>query len=104
MAKQASNINSIHSLSVDANSLINKPGWEGSFDRILLDAPCSGLGTLSRHPDARWRITQDQIDELVVLQSDLLECLLPLLRSVGRIVYATCTIHPKENVEQIAGY
>ena len=59
------------------------------------------MGTLARHPDARWRMSQIKIAELVVLQSKLLEGVLPLLCKGGRLVYATCTIHPAENANQI---
>jgi 16S rRNA (cytosine967-C5)-methyltransferase len=69
----------------------------GSFDRILVDAPCSGLGTLARHADARWRIDPAVIEALVALQHQLLIGLLPLLRPGGRLVYSTCTVHPQEN-------
>lgn len=78
--------------------------WHGGFDRILVDAPCSGLGTLARHADARWRIGPAAIDELVPLQRQLLEGLAPLLRPGGRLVYATCTVHPRENGELIAAF
>jgi len=80
------------------------PELRGSFDRILVDAPCSGLGTLARHADARWRIDPSSIDTLVVLQRQLLEGLLPLLKPGGRLVYATCTVHPRENGELIAAF
>ena len=78
--------------------------WQGGFDRILVDAPCSGLGTLARHADARWRIGPAAIDDLVLLQRQLLEGLAPLLRAGGRLVYATCTVHPRENGELIAAF
>ena len=78
--------------------------WQGGFDRILVDAPCSGLGTLARHADARWRIGPAAIDDLVLLQRQLLEGLAPLLRPGGRLVYATCTVHPRENGELIAAF
>jgi 16S rRNA (cytosine967-C5)-methyltransferase len=82
----------------DATALAQEqPELQGSFDRILVDAPCSGLGTLARHADARWRIDPAAIEELVVLQRQLLEGLLPLLKPQGRMVYATCTVHPSEN-------
>jgi 16S rRNA (cytosine967-C5)-methyltransferase len=74
-----------------------KPEWRASFDRILLDAPCSGLGTLARHGDARWRMDPGAIQELTALQQQLLEGLLPLLKPGGQLVYATCTVHPAEN-------
>ncbi len=89
----------------DSNLLVERmPSWRGSFQRILIDAPCSGLGTLARHPDARWRITPKHVEELVCLQADLLDNLLPLLKSGGRLVYATCTIHPSENSDQISSF
>jgi len=89
-------------LVADSNELLDKhPEWKGFFDRILIDAPCSGLGTLARHPDARWRINKDNIQELVELQSQLLNSLAPLLKSGGKLVYSTCTIHPDENFNQI---
>ena len=78
--------------------------WHGGFDRILVDAPCSGLGTLARHADARWRIGPAAIDDLVLLQRQLLEGLAPLLRPGGRLVYATCTVHPRENGELISSF
>jgi 16S rRNA (cytosine967-C5)-methyltransferase len=80
------------------------PELRGSFDRILVDAPCSGLGTLARHADARWRIDPAAIDGLVLLQRQLLEGLLPLLKPGGRLVYATCTVHPRENGELIEAF
>ncbi len=82
------------------------PGAIGGppFDRILLDAPCSGLGTLARHPDGRWRITPAAITELTALQRTLLEAMLPLLVPGGRLVYATCTVHPSENGALIAAF
>ena len=94
----------INALAADAAQLLEeRPQWRASFDRILLDAPCSGLGTLARHPDARWRITEASISDLVQLQAGLLDGLLPLLKPGGRIVYATCTVHPAENTDQIHG-
>jgi 16S rRNA (cytosine967-C5)-methyltransferase len=69
-----------------------------------VDAPCSGLGTLARHADARWRIGPAAIDDLVLLQRQLLEGLAPLLRPGGRLVYATCTVHPRENGELISSF
>ncbi len=89
-------------LVADSNDLLDKnPEWKDYFHRILIDAPCSGLGTLARHPDARWRINKDNIQKLVGLQSNLLISLAPLLKNGGRLVYSTCTIHPDENCNQI---
>ena len=89
-------------LVADSNDLLAQhPEWLDYFHRILIDAPCSGLGTLSRHPDARWRINNDSIKQLVSLQSRLLMSLSDLLKSGGKLVYSTCTIHPDENSNQI---
>jgi len=92
-------------LVADSNELLaNHPEWENYFHRILIDAPCSGLGTLARHPDARWRIDNSNIKELVSLQGQLLKSLSPLLKSGGKLVYSTCTIHPDENFNQIKNF
>ncbi len=90
-------------LAADATTLLaERPGWRQRFDRILLDAPCSGLGTLARHADARWRQTPSSVAELVALQGALLDGLAPLLAPGGRLVYATCTVHPAENQDSVA--
>ncbi len=92
-------------LVANSNDLLDKnPEWEACFHRILIDAPCSGLGTLARHPDARWRMNKDNIQELVKLQSQLLKSLAPLLKDGGKMVYSTCTIHPDENSNQIKNF
>ncbi len=97
-------LTAVQPLAADATDLSAVAAAEGRFDRVLLDAPCSGLGTLARHPDARWRITPAAIDELVLLQRRLLEALAPRLLPAGRLVYATCTVHPRENGEVIAAF
>ncbi len=98
-------LKNIKFLAADSIKLLEvKPSWRNYFNRILLDAPCSGLGTLARNPDARWRMNQQKIKELVQLQFNLLEGLLPLLMPGGRFVYSTCTIHPDENSDQIRGF
>ncbi|MDY7021921.1 MAG: 16S rRNA (cytosine(967)-C(5))-methyltransferase [Cyanobacteriota bacterium] len=68
-----------------------------SSDRVLLDAPCSGLGTLHRRADARWRHTPENVKELSILQAELLEKTATWVKPGGYLVYATCTIHPLEN-------
>lgn len=73
----------------------------GQCDRVLLDAPCSGLGTLHRHADARWRQTPDSVRELTVLQQELLEQTSQWVKPGGFLVYATCTLHPAENEDRI---
>ena len=70
-----------------------------SFDRVLLDAPCSGLGALRRRPDARWRIAQKDIDELVQVQRQLFTEAIALVRPGGELVYSVCTITAAETSE-----
>ncbi|MFO7629047.1 MAG: 16S rRNA (cytosine(967)-C(5))-methyltransferase [Prochlorococcaceae cyanobacterium] len=98
-------LGSIRPLAADATALAAaRPDWLASFDRILIDAPCSGLGTLARHADARWRITPAALESLLPLQQQLLSGLAPLLRPGGRLVYATCTVDPRENGDQVASF
>ena len=95
-------VGSIHALAADAATLLkDRPQWGESFQRILIDAPCSGLGTLARHPDARWRVTPESIRTLLPQQQALLDGLVPLLAPSGMLVYSTCTIHPDENQVQV---
>ncbi len=79
--------------------------WDGRpFDRILLDAPCSATGILRRQPDIRWHRRGADIAPLVALQARLLDALWPLLAPGGRLVYATCSILPDENAQQIDAF
>lgn len=64
----------------------------GAFDRVLVDAPCSGLGVLRRRPDARWRINPDDLERLAALQRRLLAAAVPLVRVGGVLVYSVCTL------------
>jgi len=73
----------------------------GQFDRVMLDAPCSNLGTLARRPDARWRKTPEQIDELAGLQAELLVAAARVTRPGGVLVYSVCTISPQEGPQQV---
>jgi 16S rRNA (cytosine967-C5)-methyltransferase len=74
-----------------------KPTWpEGSFDRVLADVPCSGLGALRRRPEARWRRTPEDVEELRPLQEALLESAITSVRSGGVVAYVTCSPHPDE--------
>jgi 16S rRNA (cytosine967-C5)-methyltransferase len=67
------------------------------FEKILVDAPCTGTGTLARHPEIRWRLTKDQIDELHRLQVAILRNALAQLAPGGTLVYSTCSMEPEEN-------
>lgn len=69
----------------------------GKFDRVLVDAPCSGTGTLRRNPDLKWRQTPEQVVELTGMQTKILEAAAPLVRPGGVLVYATCSLLVQEN-------
>jgi len=69
----------------------------GKCDRVLVDAPCSGLGTLRRNPDLKWRQTPDSVVELTAKQASILAAAAKLLKPGGRLVYATCSLLPEEN-------
>ena len=74
------------------------------FDRILLDAPCSGLGVISRRPDIKFHVTPESLDELEKLQVELLDSAYSLLKKDGILVYSTCTLNKKENNRQISSF
>jgi 16S rRNA (cytosine967-C5)-methyltransferase len=76
--------------------------FAGEFDRILVDAPCSGTGTLARHPEIRWRLRPEQLAESSAQQSRMLRMALAHLARGGRLVYSTCSIEPEENENVVA--
>ncbi len=76
----------------------------GSADRLLLDVPCSGLGVLRRNPDAKWKLQPEQIDHLRVIQQEILQSYSPITKPGGRMVYATCSILPSENQDQVSKF
>jgi 16S rRNA (cytosine967-C5)-methyltransferase len=76
-----------------------EPPWAaGSFDRVLLDAPCTGLGALRRRPEVRWRRTAEDVPPLVELQTELLDSALASVRVGGVVAYVTCSPHTAETV------
>lgn len=74
------------------------------FDRILLDAPCSATGVIRRHPDIKWLRRDRDIAELATLQKEILEAVWPYLKPGGTLLYATCSILPEENSDQVRGF
>ena len=77
---------------------------KGSFDHVLIDAPCSGTGTWRRNPDARWRAPDLGLGGLVALQARILASAARLVKPGGRLVYATCSVLHEENEEQVAAF
>lgn len=79
--------------------------WDDKpFDRILLDAPCSATGVIRRHPDIKLLRRPSDIGNLVTLQAQILDAIWPLLKPGGMLLYATCSVLPQENAEQIAAF
>jgi 16S rRNA (cytosine967-C5)-methyltransferase len=74
---------------------------KNSADRLLLDVPCTGLGTLRRNPDAKWKLSKEFLDKVVVTQAEILQNYAGMVRKGGKMVYATCSILPIENELQV---
>ena len=92
---------------IETRQIISSKSYKrlkGKVDRLLLDVPCSGLGTLRRNPDIRWKISLSDIKRLKKIQKKLLEKYCNLLKKGGRFVYSTCSILPCEGEEQIKSF
>ncbi len=94
----------LQSIEISTGDSRNMPQFENTAHRVLLDAPCSGLGTLHRHADARWRQTPETVEELSLLQKQLLAHTSSLVKQDGVLVYSTCTLHPKENEDVVSSF
>jgi 16S rRNA (cytosine967-C5)-methyltransferase len=92
----AHNIETRH---IDSNKVIKK--LDGKMDRLLIDAPCSGLGVLRRNPDAKWKLTPEFIAEIQDTQQQILQSYSRTVKAGGKMVYATCSILPSENENQV---
>ncbi len=84
---------------IDSTKVVKK--LYGSADRVLIDAPCSGLGVLSRNPDAKWKLQPEFIETIKQTQEEILKQYSKILKDGGKMVYATCSILPSENEEQV---
>lgn len=80
------------------------PPFEGHFDKVLIDAPCSGTGVIQRHPDARWTRTEEDISQAAAVQARLLDAGARLVGSNGTLVYATCSLEQEENQDQVEAF
>ncbi len=95
----AHNIETRH---IDDNKVIKR--LHEKADRLLIDSPCSGLGVLKRNPDSKWKIDQEFIDRIRKEQEKILQDYAKILKKGGKMVYATCSILPSENNEQVATF
>jgi 16S rRNA (cytosine967-C5)-methyltransferase len=90
-------ISNLHPIVLAGESDVRVKRLTGKLDRVLVDAPCSGFGTLRRNPDLKWRHGAVAIGELAVKQARILHAAARLVKPGGRLVYATCSILPDEN-------
>ncbi|MGN7810405.1 MULTISPECIES: RsmB/NOP family class I SAM-dependent RNA methyltransferase [Flavobacterium] len=84
---------------IDTTKVIKK--LHEKADRVLIDAPCSGLGVLKRNPDSKWKLQPEFIDNIRKVQSEVLESYSKIVKPGGKLVYATCSVLPSENQEQV---
>lgn len=89
----------IETRSIENNKVIKK--LYNSADRVLIDAPCSGLGVLSRNPDAKWKLQPEFLDSIRQTQQEILQQYSKILKKGGKMVYATCSVLPSENQKQV---
>lgn len=93
---------SIHAVNIDA--LNELPFPEGSFDRVLVDAPCTGTGTLRRNPEIRWRISPADIEDLSARQFRFLVSASRMVKAGGQLVYSTCSVELEENEQVVSKF
>ena len=97
-----SGLSNVHPVRIESENDIKIKRLAGKLDRVLVDAPCSGLGTLRRNPDLKWRQTPESVAELTTKQAAILHSASALLKKGGRLVYATCSLLDAEN-ETVVG-
>ncbi len=104
LAETASRLG-LHSITAHTCDLTDpKAALASDYDLIVIDAPCSGLGVLRRHPDAKWRLTPETIPRLATLQAQLLDAIAQRLAPGGTLIYAVCTFTRAEGPDQIAAF
>jgi 16S rRNA (cytosine967-C5)-methyltransferase len=95
-------VRGVRAVALDAERAL--PFADETFERVLVDAPCTGTGTLRHNPEIRWRLTPSNINELAAVQRSILSEAARVLRPGGRLVYSTCSVERKENEEVVASF
>ena len=98
------NLTNVTCVCYDSTKLHEKEKLIGSFDKVLLDAPCLGLGVIRRKPDILHDLSGEKLDELVSIQQKLLDEAYLMLKDGGTLVYSTCSINKKENDSQVTAF
>ncbi len=99
-----SGLSNVHPARIESENDIKIKRLAGKLDRVLVDAPCSGLGTLRRNPDLKWRQTPESVAELTSKQASILNSAAALVKSGGRLVYATCSLLEEENEAVVSAF
>lgn len=99
-----SGLSNVHPVRIESEHDIRIKRLAGKLDRVLVDAPCSGLGTLRRNPDLKWRQTPDSVAELTAKQASILNAAAALVKKGGRLVYATCSLLDSENENVVSDF
>lgn len=99
-----SGLSNVHPARIESENDIKVKRLAGKLDRVLVDAPCSGLGTLRRNPDLKWRQTPESVAELSVKQAAILHAASTLVKQGGRLVYATCSLLDAENESVVSAF
>jgi 16S rRNA (cytosine967-C5)-methyltransferase len=95
-------IHNIENRVIEGTKSIKK--LKGKADRVLIDAPCSGIGVLKRNPDSKWKLEPDFLDRIRKTQASILDQYASMVKPGGKLVYATCSILPSENEQQVRGF
>ncbi len=99
-----SGLSNVHPVRIESENDIKIKRLAGKLDRVLVDAPCSGLGTLRRNPDLKWRQSPESVAELTIKQAAILHAASALVKKGGRLVYATCSLLDAENESVVAAF
>jgi 16S rRNA (cytosine967-C5)-methyltransferase len=99
-----SGLSNVHPVRIENENDIKVKRLAGKMDRVLVDAPCSGLGTLRRNPELKWRQTEKDVAELKVKQANILMSASRLVKPGGRLVYATCSLLEEENAQVVEAF
>ena len=99
-----SGLSNVHPVRIESEHDLRVKRLAGKLDRVLVDAPCSGLGTLRRNPDLKWRQTPDSVAELTAKQASILNAAATLVKKGGRLVYATCSLLDCENDNVVSAF
>ena len=95
-------VHNITTKEIDSQKVMKK--MKGTADRVLIDAPCSGIGVLKRNPDSKWKLEPEFVENIIKTQAEILENYSQLVKVGGKMVYATCSIFPSENEKQVHGF